>query len=121
MKTGPVRLSSEEQQIVGEAFLEKLQAMVVFMHRFACGPTHTHFLYESVAADAVKEIGRAKQYASLRLKTRTGRIWAKGAKIIEVCDARHEANVRAYIKDHVDEGAWLWISPHEYPLFGSRL
>ncbi len=38
----------------------------------------------------------------------------KGAKIIEVRDANHAANVRRYIAEHADkEGAWVWINPND--------
>ncbi|MCI0631202.1 MAG: hypothetical protein L0Y44_11185 [Phycisphaerales bacterium] len=65
-------------------------------------------LYDSRAIDAKDEIGKAKQFASLKLETMSGRLFAKGCDVDEV-DLPHARRVWPYILDHrKSEGAWVW-------------
>ncbi len=109
MNHDAVTLDHDERETVGNAFVLKLAEIGDNVRCASCGPTHVHVLYDSVAADALPELGRAKQYASRRLATRSGRIWGKGAKIVVVRELTHARRVWKYILDHAKkEGAWTW-------------
>jgi hypothetical protein len=77
----PVTLSPAEYPVVGSAFILKLDQIGGRVRCLACGPTHIHLLYDSMAADAKEEVGRAKQFASLKLTTRPGRVFARDCSI----------------------------------------
>ena len=109
MKSGPQFLRPEQYPHVGRAFIGKLLKLGSSVRCLSCGSKHLHVLYDSIAADARNELGRAKQYASLKLPDHRGRLWGKGAKIVVVRDIVHARRVWKYILDHaIKEGAWTW-------------
>jgi hypothetical protein len=126
MLNAPIALEPEEYPILGTAFLNKLHSMELVVYRLACGRSHVHYLYESVAPDAFTEMACAKQYASHQLKTRWGGLWAKRGKIVDICDINHLRRVLSYIPDHAEkEGAWIWVCEPQLVVdllarFGSR-
>lgn len=104
-----VTLDAQETRTLGEAFLAKLSRTALEVVAVSCSATHLHVLYRSNAEDAKREIGKAKQFASLKLPVRTGSIWGRGCSIVAVRDASHAATVKAYIiAHHQNERAWVW-------------
>ena len=121
MRDAPVTLTAEQYAIVGEALVAKVLKMGAGVRCMAVGATHLHLLYESAAPNAVAELGRAKQYASLKLPERPGRVWGRGAKIIVVRDIEHARQVWRYILNHGGkEGAWTWRYDRDNPVGSSR-
>ncbi len=109
MKGRPIFLGPDEYAIVGQAFVTKLDRLGRSARCLACGATHLHVLYESHAPDAMTELGRARQFASLKRVDGPGRIWAAGAKIIPVRSPEHATRAFRYICEHMaKEGAWVW-------------
>ncbi|MCH8342653.1 MAG: hypothetical protein IH983_01555 [Planctomycetes bacterium] len=114
MASEPAMLRPDEYPVVGSAFLLKLLKIGCAVRCLSCGPTHLHVLYESKEPDAMRELGRAKQYASLKLQDRPGRLWGGGAKIIPIRDDGHASGAFVYICDHaLKEGAWVWRSDRD--------
>jgi hypothetical protein len=104
----PVVLAPQEFPLLAGAFIFKLIKEGSSVRCLSCGPTHMHVLYDSQAADAKDEIGRAKQYASLKLETRPGRIFAKDCDVEEVT-LEHARQLWKYILAHErKEGAYIW-------------
>ena len=64
MTTPPVALQPAEPAIVGSAFVRKLQKMKCDVRILACGATHLHVLCRLTEPDAIRQLGKAKQYAS---------------------------------------------------------
>ncbi len=105
----PVNLSMGECKVLGEAFITKLRKMSSDVYVLACGFTHLHVLCTLIEDDPIRQFGRAKQYASLKLASRTGQLWGERAKIVHIRDQAHAENVFAYICHHATkEGAWVW-------------
>ncbi len=116
MAGGPVALGTDELPRVGLALITKLLKMGCSVRCLSAGSTHVHLLYDSFAEDAAIELGRAKQYASLKLTTRPGRLWGKHSKIIVVRDVQHARSVWRYILDHAaKEQAWTWRYDRDDP------
>jgi hypothetical protein len=104
----PVLLAPPEYQILANAFILKLVNDGSSVRCLCCGATHIHVLYDSIATDAKEEIGRAKQFASLKLETRPGRIFAKDCDVEEVT-LEHARRLWKYILEHEQkEGAYIW-------------
>ncbi len=75
----------------------------------ACGATHLHVLLTLTETDAIKQLGKAKQFASLKLKDHAGQLWGERSKVIPILDEAHSHNVFEYICKHAQkEDAWLW-------------
>ncbi len=75
----------------------------------ACGATHLHVLLTLTELDAIKQIGKAKQFASLKLTDHVGQLWGERSKVIPIRDELHLYNASDYIRDHAHkEEAWLW-------------
>ncbi len=116
MSDAPVRLAPREYPMIGRFFLTKLLKTGSSVRCLSAGSTHVHLLFDSVAIDVVEELGRAKQFASLKYTGRRGRFWGRGAKIIVVDDVDHARRVWRYILDHaVKEGAWTWRYDRDEP------
>ncbi|MCH8823760.1 MAG: transposase [Planctomycetes bacterium] len=112
MKKLPVVLRIEQQPIVGEAFICKLQKMNCELLILSCSATHVHALCKLTESDAIKQIGKAKQFASLRLKDHTGQLWGERSKVISIRNESHLQNTFQYIQDHaMKENAWIWRQP----------
>ncbi len=75
----------------------------------ACGATHLHVLLTLTQPDAIRQIGKAKQFASLKLTDHVGQLWGERSKVIPIRDELHLHNAVDYIRDHArKEDAWLW-------------
>jgi hypothetical protein len=110
----PVQLLPPEYPVVGSAFVLKLFKINAPVRCLSCGPTHVHVMYHSHAKDAKDDMAKAKQYASLQLKTRPGRIWARDCSVDHIENAAHESNLWGYILKHAKkEGAWVWRFDHD--------
>jgi hypothetical protein len=109
MRGKPIRLRKCEYPMLGMAFVYKLHALGGRVRCLECGPTHVHVLYDSNGADAKSELAKAKQFASLKLTTRAGRIWARDASVDQVRNVQHARRLWVYILKHAQkEGAWTW-------------
>ena len=109
MKRPPIVLNLDECGLVGRAFIDRLQDLSSDVYVLACSPTHLHVLCTIIEEDLIRQLGRAKQYASLKLTTRRGQLWGERAKIVHIRDEEHAENVFAYICHHaVNDHAWLW-------------
>jgi hypothetical protein len=75
MQNEAILLRPSEYPMLGGAFVFKLQKLGSSVRCLECGPTHVHVLYDSLSADAKGEIGKAKQFSSLKLTTRSGTLW----------------------------------------------
>lgn len=107
-----VTLAMDERRTIGAAFLDKLSRLAIEVVAVSCSASHLHVLYRSHGEDAKREIGKAKQYASLKLPERAGSIWGRGCSIVTVHDASHAAAVKGYILAHREkEHAWAWEAP----------
>jgi REP element-mobilizing transposase RayT len=105
----PVRLSRHQFEVLGDAFVRKLLKMRCAVRRASAGPTHVHVLLVPSEPDVLKQLGRAKQYASFKCPGHRGQLWGGGGRAIPIADYGHLANVLQYIADHAaKEGAWIW-------------
>jgi len=108
MKGGAVTLTVEQRAAVGAAFVKKLQRMRCAVFILGCGPTHLHVLFEATEDDMKRQLGKAKQFASLKCPNHSGQLWGESCEAIAVNDDEHAVEVFGYIDDHRDEGAWIW-------------
>ncbi len=109
MKRAPVVLRVDQRYVVGAAFVTKLHKMECDVCIVACGATHLHALFTITETDAIKQLGKAKQFASLKLTDHTGQLWGERSKVIPIRDELHLYNACDYIRDHAHkEEAWLW-------------
>src|SRR5262249_6666293 len=73
---GPaVKLSDEQCAVVGVSFVKKLQKMKREVLVLACGPTHLHVLFSPTEDDVMRQLGKAKQFASLKCPDHRGQLW----------------------------------------------
>ena len=104
-----VRLRRDQQTAVGRAFVEKLIRMKCDVLILSCGPTHVHVLMAPSERQVKRQVGRAKQFASLRCPGHRGQLWGEGCEVEAVHGIAHARRVFAYIRDHQrKEGAWIW-------------
>jgi hypothetical protein len=104
----PVVLSPHELPVLANAFIFKLFNEGSNVRCLCCSATHIHVLYDSIATDAKVEIGSAKQFASLKLESRPGRVFAKDCSVDEVT-LEHARRLWKYILGHEQkEGAFIW-------------
>jgi hypothetical protein len=104
----PVFLEPPEYPVLGSAFIHKLNKIGGVVRCLCCGATHIHVMYDSVASEAKDEIGRAKQFASLKLESHPGRVFAKDCSVEEVEGIGHARELWKYILKHeFKEGAWV--------------
>jgi hypothetical protein len=102
-------LGNDERAIVGEAMLTKLMKLSCRVYAVACGAAHAYVVFESSVNEIKSNVGKAKQFASFRLKSRTGQLWGEGAGITRVMDEAQLQSVFDYICHHAaKEGAWVW-------------
>jgi hypothetical protein len=92
MKSNPVFLKPQEFSVLGAAYVYRVFNRGASVRCLSCGPTHVHLLYDSMAGDAKDEMASAKQYSSLKLECRPGRVWAKDCFVEEV-DIPHGRNL----------------------------
>ncbi|MCH8344020.1 MAG: hypothetical protein IH983_08525 [Planctomycetes bacterium] len=116
MKSRPVQLRGDQMPIVGSAFAYKMFNADCEVRALSCGATHLHVLFASADSDAMQTLGKAKQYASLKLEDHPGRLWAGGGKIIRIRTAEHAQRVFTYICSHAEkESAWIWRRDYDAP------
>ena len=108
MRDKPVRLSYEQSMVVGGAFVQKLARMDCQVMILACGPTHVHVLFQPSEDQVVRQLGKAKQFASLKCLDRRGQLWGELSDVEDVIGPDDAKRVFRYIEDHRDEGAWIW-------------
>jgi hypothetical protein len=98
-----------EYPVLGSAFSQRMHKIGAQVRCLCCGATHIHVMFDWIEVDAKEEIAAAKQYASLKLETHPGRVFAKDCSVDEVGDIEHARNLFGYILDHEkSEGAWVW-------------
>ena len=112
-RAGPtVIVDAPLQPRIGEALLQKTDAIGARVLCVTVSRTHAHLLIELPAdADGVnREAGRLKQFASHRVRDAVpGALWAKSGEPIRIRDRRHQHRVYRYILDHArKENAWVW-------------
>ena len=104
----PVRLNDEQCAAVGAAFVEKLHRMHCTVIVLACGPSHLHVEFEPTEENVMRQLGKAKQFASLKCPNHSGQLWAELSEVISIKDDNHANEVFGYIDEHRAEGAWIW-------------
>jgi hypothetical protein len=117
MRVSPITLDPRQREIVGAAFVCKLILMKCRPMVVACSATHLHSLHFSMEADALRELGKPKQFASLKLAAPGGKLWAEGGKIVRVETLTHRDNAFEYILKHAEkEDAWVWRHDRDAPI-----
>jgi REP element-mobilizing transposase RayT len=102
-------LTCMQRTIIGEAITKKLKSMDVPIRIIAVAATHVHALIRVGEADAIPIFGRAKQFASHRVRGQLpGTIWGEGSHPERITDQTHYRNVVGYIRHHALDGAWIW-------------
>jgi REP element-mobilizing transposase RayT len=115
MSGGPMTLNIDQRAAVGAAFLKKLHRMKCTVFIVACGPTHLHVLFEPTEEDVMRQVGKAKQFASLKCPNHDGQLWGELSEVIAVRNDGHATEVFEYIDDHRNEGAWIWRCDQDSP------
>jgi len=110
MKGKPVRLSTPQRQLVGQAMVKRLVEDGVELLAFSMDATHFHVLARFGPQPARRLIGNARRHAYhlLAAAGRKGRLWARGCRVLPVRDRKHQVNVYRYILAHRDQDAWVW-------------
>ena len=106
----PVTLDRTLASELVSAMIEKVEAMELRWAIVAADRVHCHALID-VAELAPKEtFGRAKQFASFRLRSAIpGKLWGASSNPLDVRDREHFINVINYIADHEQHGAVVRI------------
>jgi REP element-mobilizing transposase RayT len=115
MKGKAVTLRKDQRGVVGAAFVHKLLRLGCEVIILACGPTHLHALISPTDEPIDRQIGKAKQFASLKCPNRRGQLWGENCEARAVEGREHARELFSYIRDHVDEGAWVWRVDRDPP------
>lgn len=108
----PLVLPPALRRVVADALAEKLMAQHGTVRILAIGRVPGHMLLKTGNRDAKPLIGRAKQFASHRVRhALPGNIWAQGCHVVRIRNRSHYARVVAYIAQHEDDAAADWIHP----------
>ena len=111
LKQEVVTLSEDLRGVVGAALKEHLDKLGALLIALAVAPQHVHFLAKMPAGKSRDWAGFVKRHAwfVLRERGRVGKLWGKRSKAVPVRDRAHQLNAFAYIKRHVEQGAWVWV------------
>ncbi len=111
-----IRLASSQIEAAGEAIVAKLGRMDVPLAALALDSVHLHVLMCAGNEDAVRLLGRAKQAASHALRAEIpGRIWGRSSHAVRIRSQAHGRQVKRYILDHAECGAWVYPSEPSIP------
>jgi len=104
-------IARELRPLVGERIVQRLEKLEHELLVIAVGGQHVHLLArlptEFGAVD--HEVGRCKQSVSVSLSGKLPKkLWARGCGVKPIRDRDHQRRAYRYIRDHVDEGAWVW-------------
>jgi len=106
----PVVIAEDLRPVIAELLVMKLEREEVSVRVLALSRMHGHVLCRVGGRDAKPIIGRAKQFASHRVRSRLpGRIWSQGCHAVRVRGEEHYAQVVRYIHEHEAEGAAVWV------------
>jgi len=110
--TRSVLLTSGQQRIVADALAEKVTSCGHAVRILSVDRVHVHMLFRAGNEDAEKIAGRAKQFASHRLRDELlGRIWGQHSHVVRVRDEGHYRRVVVYIAKHQSQQANVWEHP----------
>ncbi len=108
-----IRLTPAQIETAGTAIASKLARMDVRLAALAIDAVHLHVLMHTGNTDAVRLLGRAKQAASHALRAEIpGRIWGRSSHVVRIRSQTHGKQVKRYILDHAEHGAWVFPSEH---------
>ena len=96
-----------ERMLVARWLWDRLSGLGGMIAIIAVAGRHAHLLVK-VPADMTRSwVGLCKKHVTFSLKELgvTGKVWAKGAKLVPVKDRAHQLNVYRYIERHEQEGA----------------
>ncbi len=106
-----ITLAPDQRRRIGEALLEKLHKMGIETAVLACGALHTHALFRAAEQDAVEILGRAKQFASHRLRAEIrGKLWGSSSHAERVVSSDRFWESVQCIAGHESDGAWVWVA-----------
>lgn len=109
MHKNPVRLSAPLRERVGKAVVVRMRELEVRMIAIAVLSDHVHLQARLPHATARKLVGLAKARASHRIRDAIpGVVFAKKCKLEPIRDRAHHLRVFSYIREHLDEGGWVW-------------
>jgi len=109
-KEPPVYLDHGQRKVAVEAIVEKLTEIGIEVLVASTDSMHYHVLGRFTDDEVRGPTGRAKKHASFALRAwgLPGTVWAKKCHALPIADRSHQVNVFHYIRDHVNEGAWVW-------------
>lgn len=96
---------------IGQKLIEQFKKLGHRLRVLSVGGQHVHVLIElPISRNAAKhEVGRCKQAAALLVAGMfKPRLWQKDCGIKPVEDGLHWGHVDRYIRDHINQGAWVW-------------
>ena len=71
---------------------------------------HYHILGRFSDKQVRRRVGRAKRHAYyfLRARWQMKKVWQRLSQVNPVADRAHQVRVFRYIRDHKEQGAWVW-------------
>jgi len=109
-KEPPVYLDHGQRKVAVEAIVEKLTEIGIEVLVASTDSMHYHVLGRFTDDEVRGPTGRAKKHASFALRAwgLPGTVSAKKCHALPIADRSHQVNVFHYIRDHVNEGVWVW-------------
>ena len=110
LKHPPVRLNPSQREAGGRAMVETLVARGIEVLAISLDAVHYHVLGRFGDAQVRRHIGCAKAgaYHALRRRWRVGKVWERLCNVTPIADRSHQIKVFNYIREHVEQGAWVW-------------
>lgn len=113
ISSGAIAIPKVTRGGIGEKLVEQFRKLGHDLRVLSVGGMHVHGLIELPLSEKVAkhEVGRCKQAAALLVSGQfKPRLWARDCGMKLIRDADHFGRVVKYIKDHEQEGAWVWLS-----------
>ena len=111
LKQPPVELPKIWRPKVGRAVWQELTRLGAWVLVMAVAGQHVHLLVKLPRGRARPWAGRAKRYATLRLRELgwQGKLWGVRGKAVRIRDRQHQVNTFNYIRRHAEVGAWIGV------------
>ncbi len=115
LKTAPVELTGEWRSRVGNALWQDFTRQGAWVLVLAVASQHVHVLVKLNRKQRRKIAGRAKRFATLKLREHEwpGNLWGVRSKAVVIRDRAHQENAFRYIVNHARGGAWVRIWKQE--------
>lgn len=111
MKQGAVIIEKRWRSLIGMALWQEFTRRGNWILAIAVSGQHVHLLVKLRKAKRRGDTGRAKRFATLKVRRRgwKGKLWGVRDKNLRIRNRMHQVHAFRYIVAHADEGAWIGV------------